>query len=720
MKQFGNDNIKNSNPPSLVSFSIINPDWLDDHKSEQTEDLIKQVVCYINNSNDDDNDSGDNYWLFKNLNNNNQLNFDINDEIVKDIGIVSALLDISNKFNGNNKTKVSCFDTNKTRTIINSIPYLKNDSNYWYSAKFKFASVALDNNKNDEIFIPNGLGNPKYLKSIFDDGFKLWILNNGDLLNRDIKTIDKSEISESLTKWWKTWIKNKFEFVSNYGLTNDAFFKNFKGLRHSSIKKPLGFTKNLNNRIDLFMKDKDNAKLIDMCILNSNWNPVKNWGVLYLNDKNHLNWEDLINHIKDLDLSLGLSTYSLTFNNWPSLKDYVNHLQRMNSIMPNGELAERSLVSSFWQNSLKQGLSYNNYNVYNPFVDYMPDLSSLNIVGSVIPNTLDTVSNITLHPWNTLSHLWGSSTNTDENEPDLQPNLQPTASTQASVSENSNECSSRSNSRNTVQSVLNGRQELEKIDKSGSYLLGLTKQGLIVTQNYYIKAGDGKEGLEFKLIKLVIYEINGILFLLAYNPDIQTDTGFYKKLSVQLDEIYENYFTDIVINQIKDSSDNGNTAKNEDNFFDFFDRKNNEYIIYDNGKYWSNIENIPPDYETLQYQIPGRIPDYERLQESEKNKAKYTLQRYVKLIKDKRLENLTDDWCDERNHDSSFKTDRKLVKIEMNKYCRMNRYMSDDRGEVWVAQIQGKTGRAAEDCAGNCSAAPEDRWKQWVLAGEYL
>ncbi|KAG0686736.1 hypothetical protein C6P40_003466 [Pichia californica] len=626
-------------------------------------------------------------------------------EIIKQIGLLQAITDLSGKFNsGSKNTKISYIDTNQTRTIIGSFELqdIENDDNsltFWFSCKFQFAKVILTNG--DIKYLQRGLASPEYLKNQILKGYELWCLNNGSLKDY-INKLNKFESRIKISNWWHNWFINKFEFPSSYDSTDDAIFKLIPGIRYSCVNKPIGFKENINEKLKSFINQQSN--LNDILILNTNWTPEKNWGIIYLNNDSIYSiksLDSLIFYLKDLDLRFGLSTYALTYGNWPSLKQYVNSLKRLKSIKPNGGLFERSLMEPaiYLQEKLTNNVFNPFTNVINSMESYIPLFNNIIDVSNIVPTTvssINTVKNVTLHPLDSIYSYWNSST---INEPDDLNNQ-----LGESIQEEENidvEEESRSTSKRTIQSS-NIDESLETAQKSGSYLLGCSKQGSIILHDFHLF---NKISQCWNIVKLIIYEINGILFVLFYESENNENLNspiMYSELSKNLNSIYETYFTDLILNQLKSLQDDMIIkSKNNEKLNDF------EFIIYDDNKYWTNISNIPPDHDTLMHQIPERI----QIVEQNMNSTDLDFLRTLSLMQDKQLQSII---INNITPSNSWISNEKIFRLGKNIWCLFHRY-NDNKWVIVIKSLANINGNEnfifGEDVK---------KWLNWVENNGYL
>ncbi|KAH3661891.1 hypothetical protein OGAPHI_006070 [Ogataea philodendri] len=431
--------------PKLLYFCIFDP-TLADPKKEDDQQLINQILVYLNFEDREV----------------------TNSEKAKRIGFIEGLGDFSGRFSACDSGYLNYIDTDKSRVIVGTFA-----EKYKFFCGFRFAQLA-------ENYVRRGLASPEYMINEFQSGYNLYYINHGAI---------SYETKEQLEKWWEVWLNHKFEFESGYNLEDRGLLNLYPGYRCSSVVLPIGFQENLKNAMERFVDQKDG--LVDLVVLNTNWTPCKNFGVVYLNKESKVpsQWlTNLVNYIEKLDLSIGLSTYSLKSDNLPSLKAYHAAVQ---AAMPqnNGTLLDRSILQPAIY--LHEQLTTH---VFNPFT------SALSTV-STVPQLLPSFSMFGL-----------GSTSNEETE----------------VAEE------------TVSDISEQVQESLTTQKTGKYLLGNTSEG-IVTKNIHL----GDHSLE-----LVVYEINGILFALFYD-NLDHDEHVFNALQNDLDNLYALYFNDLVINQLK-------------------------------------------------------------------------------------------------------------------------------------------------------------------------
>lgn len=641
-------------PPSIVEFCIFNPQWIDQRKAEDSSSLIQQVICHLTK-----NESGE---LVSDINDNV-------DEIVNAIGVITAIYNISNQLKSGNDDNIdyTFIDTDKSRTIVVLL-----NNNYYYFIKFQFAIKSVDDNSDNHEYTSIGLASDEYLKKMLLDAYDLFTLNHGkfdiDLTNVN----DKNNLRQLTTQWWKIWLTNKFEIPSSFDLSDDGNFKLINALRYSSVRKPVGFTDN----IDLKFQNtiSENEFLDDIIVINTNWSPEKNWGVIYNNIERSKYKKSsifkLITMFKNFDMSLGLSTYALTFGNWPSLLKYIDSLRRFDSIKPDGSLIERSIFNPSY--SLIN-------NVYNPFEglnetinSYLPTVSTFQNMKSYVKPSLLTVSDITLHPWNTVTSYWKKDSENivnGETTPVEENNSQHHNGGINLVNEDNDDSSCDDNG---------------KYNRKGAYLLG-DNNGTITLHDYYLQS---KSTNKYEKINPIIYEINGMLFIYIYKPTDQlSQESFYDKLSKQIDSIYDTYFADLINNQL--------VSIKKDLTTDF------TYLIYDDGKYWSSIDTIPPDTSTLIYQLP-----MSRYIREEQNISVLETTRILSLIQNKRIGDLL-----LSNNDENNEIYEKVVKLNQEQWCMIRRY----NAKKWVLLIRNSKPGDIDIFGGDVA-----KWLEWVANDGYL
>ncbi|GAV28930.1 hypothetical protein PMKS-002408 [Pichia membranifaciens] len=529
--------------------------------------------------------------------------------------------------------------------------------------------------------------------------------------------MDKPSLRLQVTQWWQQWFKSKFEFPSSYDATDDALFKFLPGIRYSCVDKPLGFSENISKELE-FLTSKESG-LKDVMVLNTNWTPEKNWGAIHVNDySRYSRWslQSLVSFFKDIDLTFGLSTYALTNGNRPSLKKYVESLKRMNSIKPDGGLLERSSMEpALYLREKFANAVFNPFgNIIDAFESYIPSMPNITnlseYVPSVVPSISESVKNATLYPWSSLTSYWSAApeespsppaqTEHDEDEsppsihslPQLLPNEQDSLHGRTAGETGSN---TRSFSQKTTQSSI--YESMEVAQKSGSYLLGCTKQGSIVLHDFYLY---NEQIQDWESVKLIIYEINGILFVLFYDSGhelLKHSTEFYGNLSRKLDSIYEIYFTDLIFNQLKSLEDDMK-SKSKDDF---------AFIIYDHEKYWTNISNIPPDHDTLMHQIPERV----HLLEQNINGTDLDFIRTLALMQDRQLQGVI---TSNVTPSPGWVVQEKVTKLGKTRWCLFHRY-TESKWILVVKQIAIVGGTE-----GLVWGEDVKKWMSWVETGGYI
>ncbi|GME71428.1 unnamed protein product [Ambrosiozyma monospora] len=461
--------------PSLIFFTIINPNLIENNNSESVEVQKQQIVCFISF---EEREISDN-------------------EKVKHVGLIRGLNDFALKFlsedDGNNEDNIlNHIDTDKSRIVVGR---LEND--FWFICGFRFGTI------NGE-FVQRGLAPPNYLINLFEQGHKLFFINFGSLEDN----LSISNGNKKIESWWKTWLLNRFEFSSSFNMNDKGFLNLLDGHRVSSVIEPVGFIDNLRIKVDELIES--NQDIQDLFVLNTNWTPSKNFGSIFVNPKSPFKREslnDLLNIIETLDFDFGLSTYSLTSSNIPSLKSYTTNLKRLNSIAADGTLFDRSLLEPalFLHDQLTN-------KVFNPFTTAFTSVT--NFTTSILPNPMNLVPPMPnqLVPKMNMSFFGlGSSTNEASNtEGSTDEETQDSAAPASASSENSTpsngdplqpvESTAESHSSN-----ISIQEGLEMADKTGNFLLGYTKDKSIIIRDIYMR--DAQTNMPTKC-KLVIYELN--------------------------------------------------------------------------------------------------------------------------------------------------------------------------------------------------------------------
>ncbi|TID14950.1 hypothetical protein CANINC_004621 [Pichia inconspicua] len=665
--------------PSVEYFSIINRKWGHNSRGkEDTASLYEQVLCHI---------------CYNNNNDNNQLEEGINpvnigrvnsveDDVVKEIGCLQALADLSEKFASDDKgmTRISHIDTDQARIILGEM-----GENYWFYTKIKFSKLILDN---DEVhYTERGLASPDYLRQKFINGYNLFVLNNGIFDDCVIK-YEKQELREFVTAWWKVWLDHTFEFKSAYNFEDDALFKLIPGVRYSCVEKPFGFKENIEKGLKEFV---DNCNgLDDILVLNTNWTPEKNWGVVYLNEESIYSKKSLyalINYLKDIDITFGLSTSALTHHNWPSLRQYV---EQFNPRDPSVNLIERSLMvpAIYLQTKLAN-------NVFDPigealetFESYVPIRGVVNQVTNYVAPSISAVSDFTIKPLYSLASFWAHKNSVDA-----------TDVTNATVSESNQLHSSSSRTRNFDKDIIDESLKTEKA--TGTFILGLKNQHDILIKDLFLESSNGN----FKNVKFVIYELNGIMFVLMFNESSMIDSEvFFNELSAKIDHIYETFFSDLIIKQVEDLKD------------DFTEDPDFIYIIYDNEKYWTTVPNIPPNPDVLECQIPQRKQLLEQNLNINLTKNGETLDTYraMSLMQFKQLQYIMEDLISNRLH-PDLHSDEKLSKIGKNQWCYVKKYSA----KKWVLVVK-RIDNVEVNNRNYILGEKVHAWLDWVQADGYL
>ncbi|KAG7876044.1 hypothetical protein KL938_004716 [Ogataea parapolymorpha] len=439
----GNTGSNGTQPPQLLYFCIIDPS-LGDPSKEDDQQLINQILVYLNFEGRD---------VFET-------------EKAKRIGFIQGLGAFAGRFHNSGDGSLNYIDTDKSRVVTGIF-----EEKYHFFCGFRFAKAG-------QSYVRRGLATPTYLLKEFQYGYNLYRINYGPI-DRNAKT--------RLEDWWRIWLTQKFEYPSGFGLTDRGVLNLFSGYRRSSVELPLGFKDNLKNALKQF--SSKNSSLVDLLIVNTNWTPTKNFGVIYLNEESAIPREwliNLVNHFERLDLSTGLSTYSLRLSNIPSLKTYYAAIQASSG--GNRTLLDRSILQPAIY--IHEQLTTH---VFNPFT------SAINTVASV-PQLVSSIG------------LFGLGLSSNEESEVID------------------------------EAVAEAPQSQESLgtELTGKYLLGETIDGRITKT---VHLGDF-------IVEMVVYEINGILFTLLFK-EIGQEPDFFASLQSQLDEIYSSYFNDVVATQLR-------------------------------------------------------------------------------------------------------------------------------------------------------------------------
>ncbi|VEU21651.1 DEKNAAC102672 [Brettanomyces naardenensis] len=494
--------------PRVLYFAILDPSLIDPAHSESNEEAKRQIIIYLNF---EDREVDENQML-------------------KQVGLVQGLNDFSLKFLSDSlEAHLTHIDTDKTRIVVDRF-----EGSYWFICGFRLS-------RHNGRFTQRGLASPAYLINEIKLGYKLWFLNYGYLA----EFCRQNKQKDFLSTWWRTWIQNRFEFSSSFGLNDKGFLNLLPGRRLSSVKPPIGFTENLNGHIEEFLHEEPD--LIDLLVINSNWTPSKNYGVLYAGGESSPiedeSITDLVNYLERLDSNFGLSTFSLKSTNLPSLKEYLTNLKDLDSIS-NGQLYERSLMKPaiYLQGELTT-------HILNPF------MNALNTMASYIPPASSFVPN------------FSGNYQAAERSVDVPPSL-PTQTP---------------------------ADEAIDADSSGKFLLGNTKDETISNRKIYLKT-KGSNGLA-EVFNLIMYETNGILMVLFFKEDSQmlTETTYYQRLREKLNNLYEIYFKDLVIRQLEALEAD---LDDQDGFY---------HVTYDSKRktYKTSFPNIPDEKEVRELKVFG-------------------------------------------------------------------------------------------------------------------
>ncbi|KAG7842683.1 hypothetical protein KL941_005059 [Ogataea angusta] len=439
----GNTGANDTQPPRLLYFCIFDPS-LGDPSKEDDQQLINQILVYLNFEDRDV----------------------LETEKAKRIGFIQGLGAFAGRFHSSGDGPLNYIDTDKSRVVTGIF-----EEKYHFFCGFRFA-------KTGQSYVRRGIATPTYLLNEFQYGYNLYRINYG-LIDRNAK--------KRLEDWWRIWLTQKFEYPSGFGLTDRGVLNLLSGYRRSSVGLPLGFRDNLKNALKEF--SSKNSSLVDLLIVNTNWTPTKNFGVIYLNDESPIPREwliNLVNHLERLDLSTGLSTYSLRLSNIPSLKAYYAAIQALSG--GNRTLLDRSILQPAIY--IHEQLTTH---VFNPFT------SAINTVASV-PHLVSSIG------------LFGLGSSSNE-----EPEVLDEAVAEAPTS-----------------------QESLGTELTGKFLLGETSDGRITKTVH----------LGNLILEMVVYEINGIMFTLLFK-EIGKESDFFASLQTQLDDIYSSYFSDVVATQLR-------------------------------------------------------------------------------------------------------------------------------------------------------------------------
>ncbi|OWB54454.1 hypothetical protein B5S28_g301 [[Candida] boidinii] len=622
---FLNSSIQNQHikitPPKLLYFFIFNPSLSDfinypknpnseiieeedpnsskKYDENDTQSLINQLVCYVSFEDREIEAS----------------------EKANKLSFIHGIIQFTDKFQHSRSQDLSYIDTDISRIIIGK--YEANEE-FLFVASFEFAYYFPNSDNHIEKnkkYLPNLLASPVYLKSELEKSYKLFTLHFGTLkyyiknkispesiikaLGSD--NVNKVETSDfkDIREWWRVWLtkywrdgdnENKdtssISGVDNFLIKDKGFLNLFKGYRNSSINLPLGFRENLNvffkkflnsnsgsesverrqsilsNSDQIEIEDEntfyENDEILDIIVMNSNWYPTKNFGVLWsdncnnnFNDTNNSDTDDidkihpdslcdLINYIENLDLYIGLSSYSIQLNNMPSIKEY---LELIKDVEENEIDIREFLNRSFLKptTDLINNKILNNFNPLSLATNAITSISTMTY--NLIPDVTSTTNTVlqSVNPFN--YSLFGGSGISNSTSNNTHSNTVITEN--AEVNESG---TSRSNSTTSIDNSSN-KSKLDKKLESGSFLVGLNNENdLISFKEVYLTL---KKDNCVSKHNLILYEINGILFIIVIKNDedsinlIKT-RNYYKQLSLKLMKIYRIYFEELVIKQINE------------------------------------------------------------------------------------------------------------------------------------------------------------------------
>lgn len=506
--------------PSILFFAIVDPTQCDG-KSQDTQELKKKIITYI------------------------RFDTEVSDERqVQQLGLVEGLDEFALKFLGSPEGgKLSDIETDKSRIVCGQF-----EQDVHFVSGFQFAQVGSK-------FTGRGLASPEYLAHELVLGYKRWYLNYGSLKESYYR-------KDFIKSWWQTWLTNRFEFRTSFSMNDKGFLNLLEGKRVSSVEVTEDLRKKIHDEMAQLIRSEPD--LVDAFVINSNWTPSKNYGLIYSNDKSVISSQslkDLAEYLERLDFDFGLSTYALKSTNLPSLKTYLTNMREMNSISNEGQLNERSLMEPaiYLQEQLTT-------HVFNPFV------TTLQTLGSHLPSLPD------LNWWS----------NTPPSE---------ASSVDPSV-----------------------KESMETAAKSGKYLLGNVSGDEISNRKVFVEI-DGHS----VQVNLVLYEINGVLFVLLYKHEspFLTELAHYQSLREKLDRLYELYFERLVVQQLESLKK------------DFETRPNFYHVVYDRQRavYATSFPEIPDEMEVRRL----KVADNEAGGESRSQMINLNLNIVNYLFKDTRL-----------------------------------------------------------------------------------
>lgn len=482
------------------------------------------------------------------------------DFMYKKVGLLQAITSLSTQFNHQSRTTtVKSIATDKGRTIMGVL-----EGGYWFFCEFSFGYSVINSQK---AYSAKGLAPNEYLHALIMSGYELWCLNFNSFAYCASKW-GKDQFDLKCEQWWKDWFKNTFEFPSSLALNGNGSLKLLKGVRYSCLDLPFGFIENVNLAFKSFVDSQPGV--VHISALNTNWSPESNWGVIHSMETD-LQLDPIFNWIESIDQSLGLSTYALTYDNIPSIKEYIGNLKRLKSIAPDGTLFERSVIQPaiVLQNTLNEHLMNPinehvmnpiNEHVMNPINDNVinPFVSMMGTVGSYIPGS-DYVPNVFSYWPATVQQE--NTNETDEDETVIDPAL-------------------------------------------GKYILGRLGDDSICVKNVFIKQMG-----EYRPFKLVAFEFTGILFTLVFSNDHVFQEEEFEPLSMEITKLFETHFQDLIITQMAQLQ---NLKPEQEDM----------YVSFENGKIYSTLANIPPFEDRAAYQIPQSHTQYNSLDGDETSVSK--------------------------------------------------------------------------------------------------
>ncbi|OWB83469.1 hypothetical protein B5S33_g2099 [[Candida] boidinii] len=621
---FLNSSIQNQHieitPPKLLYFFIFNPSLIEfidypkkrnraiieegpnsskKYDDNDTQSLIDQLVCYVSFEDRE-------IELSEKA---NQLSF------------IQGIIQFTDKFQHSRSQDLSYIDTDISRIIIGK--YEANEE-FFFVASFEFAYYfpnSDSHNEKNKKYLPNLIASPIYLKTELEKSYKLFTLNFGTLKyyiknkftsrsiiralgsdNNEVETNDFEDIRE----WWRIWLtkywrdgdnENKhassFSGVDSFLIKDKGFLNLFKGYRNSSINLPLGFKENLNVFFKKFLSPSsdssgsferrqsilsnsdhteiedgntfyENDEILDIIVMNSNWYPTKNFGVLWCNNSNDTNNSnpdsgqihpdslyDLINYIENLDLYIGLSSYSIQLNNMPSIKEYLELIKDVEeNAMDIREFLNRSFLKP--TTDLINNKILNNFNPLNLATDAITSIGTMTY--NLIPDVSSTTNTVlqSVNPFNYSLFGGGSSNTTSSNTPS---NVVTAENTEASEADGSEATDISNSNSNTSIDNSSDKSKSDKKLESGSFLVGLNNENNSISfKEVYLTL---KKDNSVSKHNLILYEINGILFIIVVKNDYDSielirTSNYYKQLSLKLMKIYEIYFEELVVKQVNE------------------------------------------------------------------------------------------------------------------------------------------------------------------------